>query len=130
VELKGLEEDIFNKEQKSGEFHLISNNTWGPPSEPHAYLGSMRLPSHADYQAQIGLPMKKQIDDTIGKILRSMDEKDRQERYRYVLTTLHEQAVYLPISYNGGFFVHGSGLTNVSYGPTKDEIPFVEIDKQ
>lgn len=130
VKLKGLEEDIFIKEQKAGGFHLTTNNTWGPPYEPHAYLGSMRLPSHADYQTQVGLPMKGEIDDTIGKILQSTDEKDRQERYRWVLTTLHEQAVYLPISYNGGFFVHGPGLTNVSYGPTKEEIPFAEMEKQ
>ena len=130
VDLKGLEEDIYNKEQKSGGFHLTFNDTWGPPYEPHAYLGSMRLPSHADYQAQVGLPMKGEIDNTIGKILRSTDEKDRQERYRWVLTILHEQAVYLPISYNGGFFVHGPGLTNVSYGPTKEEIPFANMKKQ
>ena len=130
VDLKGLEEDIYNKEQKSGGFHLTFNDTWGPPYEPHAYLGSMRLPSHADYQAQVGLPMKGVIDDTIGKVLCSTNEKDRQERYRFVLSTLHDQAVYLPISYNGGFFVHRPDLKNVSYGPTKEEIPFAQMEKK
>ena len=31
---------------------MIFNKTWGPPFEPGTFAGSMRKPSHADYQAQ------------------------------------------------------------------------------
>lgn len=129
VQLKGLEEDMFINEQKTGGFHLTFNNTWGPPYEPHAYLGSMRKPSHADYQAQAGLTMKSDIDDAISKVLKSVDEERRIELYRYILNTLHDQAIYLPISYACGVFIHGSGLKNVTYGTTKNEIPFETISK-
>ncbi len=31
---------------------------WGPPYDPASFISSMRTPSHADYQAQVGLPEK------------------------------------------------------------------------
>lgn len=127
TKLNGVEEDMFGRKQKEGDFHLIFNDTWGAPYEPHSYCSSMRIPSHADYQAQTGLPMKAEIDRKISMALISMDEKERQESYRYVLSTLYEQAIYLPISFSTGYVVHGSKLSGVFYGPTNYEIPFEKM---
>lgn len=130
VELDGVEEDIFNKRQKDGSFDMIFNETWGPPYEPHSYCSSMRVPSHADYQAQAGLPMKADIDEKIGKALVTLDAGVRADLWRGILTTLHEQAVYLPISYTTGLIVHRDNLAGVSYGNTKYEIPFESMMKK
>ena len=130
VNLLGEEKDSFYKRQKEGEFNLIFNDTWGPPYEPHSFLSSWRVPSHADYKAQSGLPMKKKIDQKIGRVLVTTDEKERMDIYRNILTTIHEQAVYLPISYTTGLIVHGKNLKKVAYGPTKYEIPFENMLKQ
>lgn len=127
--LKGMEEDLFSKRRRIGEFHLIFNNTWGAPYEPHAFCGSMRVPSHADYQAQAGLPMKARIDEAISRALTTLDEANRQEAYRYVLTTLHEQAVYLSICSINGIMVHRKDLSDVAFGATQYEIPFEKIRK-
>lgn len=127
VGLIGEEEDSFHKRQTDGQFDLIFNDTWGPPYEPHSYVSSFRVPSHADYQAQAGLPMKKEIDSIIGDVLVSQDEATRADLYRKILTTLHEQAVYLPISYTTGLMVYGKKLSNVTYGPTMYEIPFEQM---
>jgi nickel transport system substrate-binding protein len=127
VNLLGEEEDSFYKRQHDGEFDLIFSDTWGPPYEPHSYLSSWRVPSHADYQAQLGLPMKKELDETIGRVLVTTDETQRQETYRHLLTTIHDQAVYLPISYTTGLIVHGEKLSGVAYGPTNYEIPFEKM---
>jgi nickel transport system substrate-binding protein len=124
VNLLGEETDSFYKRQKSGEFDLIFNNTWGPPYEPHSFLSSWRIPSHADYKAQAGLPMKKEIDEAIGRVLVSTDEGIRQNTYREILSTINEQAVYLPLTYTTGLIVHRKELEAVSYGPTENEIPF------
>ena len=122
--LVGEEADSFYKRQHEGEFDLIFSDTWGPPYEPHSYLSSWRVPSHADYQAQLGLPMKKEIDEAIGRVLVTTDETKRQDIYRYILGTIHEQAVYLPLSYTTGLIVHGDKLSGVAYGPTRYEVPF------
>ncbi|MBT8339163.1 MAG: nickel ABC transporter, nickel/metallophore periplasmic binding protein [Desulfatitalea sp.] len=130
VLLKGVEEDMFGKYQKEGAFHMIFNDTWGPPYEPHAYCSSMRVPSHADYQAQAGLPMKADIDAWIARVLVSTDENERRRLYREILSTLHDQAVYLPISYTTGLMVHGPDLAGVAYGPTRYEIAFEAMVKK
>lgn len=124
VNLLGEETDSFYKRQKEGEFNLIFNETWGPPYEPHSYLSSWRVPSHADFKAQSGLPMKKEIDASIGRVLITTDENERSQIYRDILTTIHEQAVYLPISYTTGLIVHPEKIEGAAYGPTKYEIPF------
>ncbi len=130
VKLVGEEPDSNMNRQKTGEFGMIFNETWGAPYDPHSYCSSMRAPSHADYQAQAGLPMKAEIDGKISEVLLSTDEAKRQELYRYILTTLHDQAVYLPITYMTGVIVHRKDLQGVVYGPTKYEIPFELINRQ
>ncbi|WP_320171040.1 nickel ABC transporter substrate-binding protein [Maridesulfovibrio sp.] len=124
VRLVGEEKDSFLSRQKSGEFGMIFGDTWGSPYDPHSFCSSMRKPAHADYQAQLGLPMKKEIDRKISEVLLSVDEKKRQDLYRDILTTLHEQAVYLPLSYMTNIYVHRPGLKGVEFGNTKYEIPF------
>lgn len=123
--LLGEEPDSFYRRQKEGDFGLIINPTWGPPFEPHAMISSMLLPSHADYMAQSGLPMKAEIDENINQVLVSTDETERAELYRRILTELHEQAVYLPIYYNAMFEVHRAGrLKDIGFGPDTSHIPF------
>jgi nickel transport system substrate-binding protein len=76
--LVGEEESSIYARQRDGRFGMIFNRTWGAPYDPHAFLSSMRVPSHADYQAQLGLPDKAQIDKEIGEVLTTRDETERQ----------------------------------------------------
>ena len=130
VNLVGEERDTLLKRQTTGEFGLIFNDTWGAPYDPHAVMSSMRAPSHADYQAQAGLPMKSEIDAKIDEVLGSVDENRRKDLYRYLLTTLHEQAVYLPLSFITNVIVHRGNLQNVNFGWTRYEIPFEGMEKR
>lgn len=124
VRLVGEEMDSFLTRQKNGEFGMIFGDTWGAPYDPHSFCSAMRVPSHADYQAQIGLPMKAEIDRKIGEVLVSTDETQRQALYADILTTLHEQAVYLPLSYMTNIIVHRPELQGVEFGNIKYEFPF------
>ena len=87
VKLIGEENQLFGQRQTNGDFDMIFSDTFGIPYDPHAMVSSMRIPSHADYQAQVGLPMKKELDQKIEEALLSTDEKTRQELYDYILTT-------------------------------------------
>lgn len=130
VQLLAQEEDAFEKRQLTGEFGMVFNVTWGAPYDPHSFLSSMRVPSHADYQAQLGLTAKPELDAKIGEVLLSTDRVKRQRLYTEILTLLHEQAVYLPISYHVGAIVHRPDLTGVAYGATKNEIPFERMGRK
>lgn len=131
LNLVGEEEDSYYRRQKDGNFGMIVNPTWGPPFEPHAMLGSMRSASHADYQAQLGLPMKARLDAAITSVMRSVDEAERAALYRDILTTLHEQAVYLPLHYAALLSVHRPDrLEGVHFGPGKSKYLFEDFRKK
>jgi nickel transport system substrate-binding protein len=128
--LLGEEEDSFLRRQKDGEFGMIFGDTWGPPYDPHSFVSSMRIPSHADYQAQLGLPNKAEIDAKIGEVLITTDEGRRQRLYKEILSSLHEQAVYMPLTYQTNVSVNRNDLVGVTQGHTKYEIPFALMRKK
>lgn len=129
VKLLGEEEQSWYDRQANGEFSLIFNDTWGPPYEPQAMVSSMRVPSHADYAAQKALPMKVEIDQKIGKALLTTEEAPRRQLYRDILTTLHEQAVYLPISYSTNIAVMHKDIEGFEFMPQANQVPLSKLSK-
>lgn len=127
VTLVGEEESSINSRQRDGRFDMIFNRTWGAPFDPPAFMSSMRVPSHADYQAQRGLPDKAQIDAQIGQILTGSDETQRKALYRDVLTRLHQSAVYLPLSYASLMTVSQPQWGTLPFAPMSSSIPFEQI---
>ena len=93
-------------------------------------VSSMLVPSHADYQAQIGLPMKKELDARINEALVSVDEGQRRELYREVLAILHEEAVYLPLTYKTLIKLHSKDLQGVEFTPIKQVVPFDRMSRK
>ncbi len=124
VSLVGEEDSAFYARQNDGNFQMIFNGSWGAPYDPHAFVSGMRVPSHADFQAQSGLADKAKIDEAITAALDSTDETERQAKYDYVLRTLHEQAVYLPLTYLTAISVLGPEVTGTAFGATAYEFPF------
>ncbi|WP_241794086.1 nickel ABC transporter substrate-binding protein [Teichococcus vastitatis] len=129
VRLVGEDASTYVGRQRSGDFGMIFGDTWGAPYDPHAFMSSMRAPSHADFQAQRGLPMKAEIDRRIGAVLISTEEAQRAAEYRWLLTTLHEQAVYFPVSFLTNKVVHRPALGRVPFGDTRNDIPFAQIGR-
>lgn len=124
VNLLGEEQSSKQARERDGSFNLIFNATFGPPYDPHSFVASMRKPAHADFQAQSGLPMKAEIDKKITEVLSTTDEAKRAELWRWILTTLHEQAVYMPISNRTLIEVHNARkVGNVGFGATVSDYP-------
>ena len=124
VKLRAEEEGSLVQRQREGRFGMIFADTWGAPYDPHSFVSSMRYPGHADYMAQRGLSMKDAIDHEIAEVLGQTDEGKRAEGYREILTTLHDQAVYLPLSYLTAISVSAKGVDNVQFGSTLFDVPF------
>ncbi|MGG4442817.1 nickel ABC transporter substrate-binding protein [Brevibacillus fortis] len=133
VKLTGQEEEAHWKTAFQGEFELLFNESWGAPYDPHSYVSAMSKAAeqgNTDYLIQLGLPMKKDMDQKIGKVLLSTDENVRRALYADILTTLHEQAVYLPISYQSNMAVYHKNVSGVNFMPQPYEVPFTTIDVQ
>jgi nickel transport system substrate-binding protein len=124
VQLRAEEEGALVQRQREGRFGMIFADTWGAPYDPHSFVSSMRYAGHADYMAQRGLPMKDAIDRKIAEVLASTQEQDRSDGYREILTTLHDQAVYLPISYLTAISVSRPSVEGVEFGSTLFDVPF------
>ncbi len=128
IALQGEEESSIYARQRDGRFGMIFSRTWGAPYDPHAFMSSMRVPSHADFQAQQGLADKPLIDKEIGEVLSAADPARRQALYRDILTRLHREAVYLPISYVSTMAVAKPRLGRIPFAPIASDIPFEQID--
>jgi nickel transport system substrate-binding protein len=123
----GEEKQAFFDRQKSGEFDLQYSQSWGLPYDPHTYVSSWRIPAHGDYQAQKGIARKAWLDDTVGKILSEQNKDKRQQLYNEILTYVHQEAVYLPLTYSRIKAVHVPGLQGVGFNPSQFEIPFEKM---
>lgn len=99
IEIKGEEEQSYRDNMKAGNFDIVFNICWGTPYDPQSSLSAMTAPVYGDFAAQQGLDNKAEIDEAISEILISTDETKRQELYNFVLTSLHEDAIYIPLTF-------------------------------
>lgn len=129
VELKviGEEKQSFLDRQKSGDFDLQYSLSWGTPYDPQSYISSFRTPAHGDYQAQVGLEKKEWLDETITDLMIEQNEETRAKMYKEIFTYLHDQAVYIPLTYSRTKAVHVSNLKGVEFNLSQYEIPFEKM---
>lgn len=129
INLAAEERQVLSDRTKAGDFDITITETWGDPYDPHTLVAYMKNDAYADYQAQKGLPMKKELDDKITQVIVEGDEKVRQDLYRDILTTLHEQCVYLPISNTTRLVACDKDLTGVKFN-TLYYIPIEDVSRE
>ena len=97
VLVSAYETNAWFEKGYSGEFDVSVNDTYGFPQDPQVFIAAM-LDYGLDYPAQQGLPEKPEIDRRINTMLTTADEEVIQEAYTYILCTLQEEAVNIPVS--------------------------------
>ena len=127
LNIHGEEEQSYRDNMKAGNFDMVFNICWGTPYDPQSSLAAMRAPVYGDYAAQLGLEDKADIDQAITDILVSTDETKRQELYTFVLTRLHEDAVYIPLTYECNKASYRSDLQGFHFTQTQYEVPFADF---
>lgn len=125
--IHGEEEQSYRDSMKAGIFDMVFNICWGMPYDPQSSLAAMRAPVYGDYAAQQGLEDKAEIDQAITDILTSTDEIQRQELYNFVLTRLHEDAVYIPLTYETNKALYTSELKGVHFGTDQYDVDFASM---
>lgn len=127
LEILGEEKQAYFDRQKSGDFDLQYSLSWGLPYDPQTYVSTWRVPSHGDYQAQAGLEKKAWLDQTIGEVLIEQNEAARAEKYKEIFTYVHDEAVYLPLTYSVVKAIHSDRLQGVDFNVSQYEIPFEKM---
>ena len=127
LNIHGEEEQSYRDNMKAGNFDIVFNICWGMPYDPQSSLAAMRAPVYGDFAAQQGLADKKEIDQAITDILTTTDEEERQELYRFVLTRLHEDAVYIPLTFECNKALYTKNLQGVHFGTDQYDVPFSDM---
>ena len=127
LNIHGEEEQSYRDNMKAGNFDMVFNICWGTPYDPQSSLAAMRAPVYGDYGAQLRLEDKADTDQAITDILVSTDETKRQELYTFVLTRLHEDAVYIPLTYECNKAIYRSDLQGFHFTQTQYEVPFADF---
>ncbi|MDC7239523.1 MAG: nickel ABC transporter substrate-binding protein, partial [Spirochaetales bacterium] len=123
LSILGEEEQSYRDNMKSGAFDLVFNISWGMPYDPQSSLAAMLERVYGDYEAQLGIEAKPEIDKAIHHILTSVDEAERQELYNFVLRELHYSACYLPLTYESNKALYVKELKNVGFTQSQYEVP-------
>lgn len=127
LDIKGEEEQSYRDNMKAGKFDMVFNISWGTPYDPQSSLSGMRQTVYGDFAAQQGLPDKAIIDEKITAVLTSTDETERQALYKEILTRLHEEALYLPLTYESNKAIYNKSLKGVEFAPSQYEVPFAKM---
>lgn len=123
VQLIGEEWQLMIARAKKGEFNLIANDTWGVPYDPHMYIRTMAGEQQIGYYAQKGIPTSDQLTDNISKVIRSTNEEERRKLYENILQTIHEEAIFMPISYRTNYLAANKRVQNLSFSMQQYEVP-------
>jgi nickel transport system substrate-binding protein len=126
MEMVSQDAQTLYENQHTGNFEILLGESWGDPFDPHSYFSAMRNPGHGDYGAQVGLSMKPEIDKAISTALNSTDEEEIQDNYAYVLRTLHEQAVYVPMTFSARQAAFPASVQGIRFNTIVD-IPIEEF---
>ena len=124
LELVPQDETTFYDSQQEGLFNVIQSETWGMPFDPYSYYSSFLVPSHADYAAQKGISEKAELDQAVKDMLNTTDDAVATEKSHFILQTLADESVYVPITYTQRAIVYNSDkVSNVTFNTTLD-VPY------
>lgn len=98
VKVTGVERMAWSGKTVEGNFTITILESWGTPYDPLMSINTMVTPSWNN-AAQQGLAVKPEIDQKVRKLSNTVDRKKNQKIYNYILTTVHQEALYVPVSY-------------------------------
>lgn len=133
VQLKAIEEDDYWAHAKSGDFDMLLTFSWGAPWDPHAWMSALTSKADHGHPENISLeslPIKGEIDQIIKATLVEPDEHKVDAGYKKVLTLLHDEGLYIPITYQSVISVYRKGeLEGVRFAPEENAFPVRYIKK-
>jgi nickel transport system substrate-binding protein len=126
----GIQLDIIGEESTSianrrstGDYDLLFNQTWGLAYDPQSTISAFT--SEASYlHTTSGIAKADELYKKIDEVMVSPDEKTRKSLYADILTIVHDEAVFIPISNGSVTVVAPKNLKGISFKQTQFELPF------
>ncbi|WP_110114816.1 nickel ABC transporter substrate-binding protein [Bacillus sp. CGMCC 1.16541] len=129
----GMELDIIGEESTSianrratGEYDLLFNQTWGLAYDPQSTVNAFQ--SEASYlHTTKGMAKAEEMYQKMSEVLVSQDEETRKNLYADILTMVHDEAVFIPLTNGHVTVVAPKELKGISFKQTQYELPFEQM---
>lgn len=123
VELVAADKDAVYDMRSAGNFDILLDSSWGTPYDPQTCVTGILSPTA--YQPALDeMENFEATCDALNAALISTDEESRQELWTQVLTELHDNIWFIPISYSRSSIITTPDLQNLCFGDTQYDVPF------
>ena len=129
----GIKLDIIGEESSSianrrstGDYELLFNQTWGLAYDPQSTIAAFT--SEASYlHTTKGIAEADHLYDRIQQVMVSTDEEARKALYAEIMRTVHDEAVFIPISSGSVTVLAPKNLKGITFKQTQFELPFEQM---
>lgn len=126
LELIGEESASIANRRSTGDYDLLFNQTWGLAYDPQSTIAAFT--SEASYlHTTSGIANAEELYEKIEQVMVSSDDEARKSLYEDILTIVHDEAVFIPITNGSVTIVAPQGLKGISFKQTQFELPFEQM---
>nr|WP_255289840.1 nickel ABC transporter substrate-binding protein [Bacillus cereus] len=127
LKIIGEESTSIANRRSTGDYDLLFNQTWGLAYDPQSTIGAFT--SNASYlHTTSGIAEADQLYNKIAEVMVSTNEEARKSLYADILKTVHDEAVFIPISYGRVTVVAPKNLKSIAFKQTQYELPFERMN--
>lgn len=113
---------------KGNEFDINFFSNYGAPYDPHTFVNVVASDGYGFKEAISAYSNKDELIKQMVEVPKTTDEKERQELYTSILTSLQEQGAIVPISYIKKTAVYQKQVKDFTFPANRDEHPFAGIN--
>ncbi|MBG9940899.1 nickel ABC transporter substrate-binding protein [Brevibacillus formosus] len=123
LEIIGEESSSIANRRSTGDYDLLFNQTWGLAYDPQSTIAAFTSKS-SYYHTTRGIAQAEELYRKIEEVMVSTNEEHRKSLYADILTIVHNEAVFIPITNGRVTILAPKNLQGISFKQTQFELPF------
>ncbi len=121
--LTGEESTSIAGRRASGDYDLLFNQTWGLAYDPQSTIAAFTSEA-SYYHTTRGIARSEELYKLIDDVMVSKDEETRKSLYADILTIVHDEAVFIPLTNGSVTVVADADMQGIGFKQTQFELPF------
>ncbi|MGE8203409.1 nickel ABC transporter substrate-binding protein [Heyndrickxia sp. NPDC080065] len=128
--LKETDIEVRNKNMEDATFDVLFWSTYGAPYDPHSLVSTIAQEGFGIKESEVNMADKDRLHKEMKDVLYQIDERKRQETYKDIFTHLHDEAVFLPLSYITNIAIYSDDVSGIQFSAHRDETPYRFVEKK
>jgi nickel transport system substrate-binding protein len=87
------------------------------------FIRTMIGENQLGYYVQKGTAISASFTANVEKVIRTTDEDERRALYESILQGIHDEAMFIPISYRTNYLVANERVKGLQFTPHQYEVP-------